>query len=98
VTRLFSVKATPAAALARLPDHRFAHIVCHGILEPRKHIRVFVQATRRGATSTARLLELQPQATYDVIAYLLNSSMTQLSMYLPHIPFVYHTPGSIWYT
>jgi len=36
VTRLFSVKATPTAVLARLPDHRFAHIVCHGILEPRK--------------------------------------------------------------
>ncbi len=36
VTRLFSVKATPAAVLARLPDHRFAHIVCHGTLEPGK--------------------------------------------------------------
>jgi CHAT domain-containing protein len=36
VTRLFSVKATPTAVLARLPDHQFAHIVCHGILEPRK--------------------------------------------------------------
>jgi hypothetical protein len=31
VTRLFSVKATPTAVLERLPDHRFAHIVCHGI-------------------------------------------------------------------
>jgi hypothetical protein len=46
----------------------------------------------------AILLELQLQATYDVIAYFLNSSMTQLYMYLLHIPFVYHTPGSIWYT
>jgi len=36
VTRLFSVEATPTAVLARLPDHRFAHIVCHGILEPGK--------------------------------------------------------------
>jgi len=36
VTTLFSVKATPTAVLARLPDHRFAHIVCHGILEPGK--------------------------------------------------------------
>ncbi len=36
VTRLFSVKATPTAVLARLNDHRFAHIVCHGILEPGK--------------------------------------------------------------
>jgi len=36
VTRLFSVKATPTTVLARLPDHRFAHIVCHGILEPGK--------------------------------------------------------------
>ena len=34
VTTLFSAKATPSAVLARLRDHRFAHIVCHGILEP----------------------------------------------------------------
>jgi len=33
VMRLFSVKATPTAVLAHLPDHQFAHIVCHGILE-----------------------------------------------------------------
>jgi len=36
VTRLFSVKATPTAVLSHLRDHRFAHIVCHGILEPGK--------------------------------------------------------------
>ena len=36
VTTLFSAKATPAAVLARLPDHSFAHIVSHGILEPGK--------------------------------------------------------------
>jgi CHAT domain-containing protein len=36
VTRLFSVKATPTAVLERLPNHRFAHIVCHGILESGK--------------------------------------------------------------
>jgi len=36
VTTLFSAKAKPTAALAHLRDHRFAHIVCHGILEPGK--------------------------------------------------------------
>jgi CHAT domain-containing protein len=36
VTTLFSVKATPKAMLARLKDHPFAHIVCHGILEAGK--------------------------------------------------------------
>jgi CHAT domain-containing protein len=36
VTTLFSAKATPTAVLARLRDHRFAHIVCHGNLEPGK--------------------------------------------------------------
>jgi CHAT domain-containing protein len=36
VTKLFDVKATPTAVLSRLPNHRFAHIVCHGILEPGK--------------------------------------------------------------
>ena len=36
VTTLFSAKATPTAVLKRLRDHPFAHIVCHGILEPGK--------------------------------------------------------------
>jgi CHAT domain-containing protein len=36
VTTLFSARATPTKVLARLRDHRFAHIICHGILEPRK--------------------------------------------------------------
>ena len=36
VTTLFSAKATPAAVIARLRDHSFTHIVCHGILEPGK--------------------------------------------------------------
>jgi CHAT domain-containing protein len=36
VTTLFSSKATPTAVLERLRDHPFAHIVSHGILEPRK--------------------------------------------------------------
>ena len=36
VTTLFSAKATPTTVLGQLCDHRFAHIVCHGILEPGK--------------------------------------------------------------
>ena len=36
VKTLFSATATPTAVLARLQDHRFAHIICHGILEPGK--------------------------------------------------------------
>ena len=36
VTTLFSSKATPAAVLASLRDHSFAHIVSHGKLEPGK--------------------------------------------------------------
>ena len=33
---LISARATPSAVLKRLQDHRFMHIVCHGILEPGK--------------------------------------------------------------
>jgi len=36
VTALFSAGATPTTVLGSLRDHRFAHIVCHGILEPGK--------------------------------------------------------------
>jgi len=36
VTTLIGATATPTAVLERLRDHQFAHIVCHGILEPGK--------------------------------------------------------------
>ena len=36
VTTLISAMATPTAVLKRLRDHKFAHIVCHGILEQGK--------------------------------------------------------------
>jgi CHAT domain-containing protein len=36
VATLFSARATPTSVLSRLRDHQFAHIVCHGILEPGK--------------------------------------------------------------
>ena len=36
VTTLISAMATPTTVLERLRDHRFAHIVCHGILEQGK--------------------------------------------------------------
>ena len=36
VTTLFLARAKPVAMLTNLQDHRFAHIVCHGILEPGK--------------------------------------------------------------
>ena len=36
VTTLFRKQATPDTVLARLRDHPFTHIVCHGILEPGK--------------------------------------------------------------
>jgi CHAT domain-containing protein len=36
VTTLIGATATPMAVLERLRDHQFAHIVCHGILEPGK--------------------------------------------------------------
>ncbi|KAI0003265.1 CHAT domain-containing protein [Russula compacta] len=36
VTTLISARATPSAVLERLRDHRFAHFVCHGILEAGK--------------------------------------------------------------
>ena len=36
VTTLISAKATPTTVLERLRDHRFIHIVCHGVLEPGK--------------------------------------------------------------
>jgi len=36
VTKLVAAAATPSAVLERIQDHRFVHIVCHGILEPGK--------------------------------------------------------------
>ena len=34
VTTLIGATATPSVVLERLRDHRFVHIVCHGLLEP----------------------------------------------------------------
>ena len=36
MTTLIAAAATPPAVLERIRDHRFTHIVCHGILEPGK--------------------------------------------------------------
>ena len=36
VTTLIEATATPSVVLERLRDHRFVHIVCHGLLEPGK--------------------------------------------------------------
>ena len=36
VKTLIETTATPSVVLERLRDHRFAHIVCHGLLEPGK--------------------------------------------------------------
>ena len=46
VTTLFSAKATPTAVLERLRDHPFAHIVCHGILEPGKPFETSFKLSR----------------------------------------------------
>ena len=35
-TTLIGASATPSVVLERLRDHRFVHIVCHGLLEPGK--------------------------------------------------------------
>jgi CHAT domain-containing protein len=35
-TTLIGATATPSSVLERLRDHRFIHIVCHGLLEPGK--------------------------------------------------------------
>jgi CHAT domain-containing protein len=40
VTTLYLTRATPTAVLSRLRHHQFAHIVCHGILEPGKPFEV----------------------------------------------------------
>ena len=36
VKTLISARATPSAVLEHLQDHRFVHIVCHGLLKPGK--------------------------------------------------------------
>jgi CHAT domain-containing protein len=36
VTTLLSANTSPSSVLARFRDHVFAHIVCHGMLEPGK--------------------------------------------------------------
>jgi CHAT domain-containing protein len=81
VTTLFSTKATPTAVLAGLRDHRFAHIVCHGILEPGKP---FETSFKLHGGERLQLLEIVraqlPDAEFAFLSACHTAELTQKSI------------------
>jgi len=81
VTRLFSVKATPTAVLARLKDHRFVHIVCHGILEPGKPFESSFKLHRGERLLLLDIVRSQlPDAEFAFLSACHTAEMTEESM------------------
>jgi CHAT domain-containing protein len=81
VTRLFSVKATPTAVLARLKDHRFVYIVCHGILEPGKPFESSFKLHRGERLLLLDIVQSQlPDAEFAFLSACHTAELTEESM------------------
>jgi CHAT domain-containing protein len=81
VTTLFSEKATPNAVLARLRDHPFAHIVCHGILAPEKPFETSFKLHRGKRLQLLDIVQSQlPNAEFAFLSACHTAELTDESM------------------
>jgi len=81
VTTLLSEKATPDAVLARLRDHPFAHIVCHGILEPGKPFETSFKLHRGKRLQLLDIVQSQlPDAEFAFLSACHTAELTDESM------------------
>ena len=81
VTTLISAKATPATVLERLRDHRFIHIVCHGILEPGKPFDASFKLYRDKRLSLLDIVRSRlPQAEFAFLSACHTAQLTDESI------------------
>ncbi|KAI9508831.1 CHAT domain-containing protein [Russula earlei] len=81
VTTLISATATPPAVLERLRDHRFAHIVCHGILEPGKPFDASFKLYRDKRLSLLDIVRSRlPDAEFAFLAACHTAELTDKSL------------------
>ena len=81
VMTLFSAKATPAAMLAHLRDHPFAHIVCHGVLEPGKPFEASFKLFRGNRLPLLDIVRSQlPDAEFAFLSACHTAELTEESI------------------
>ena len=81
VTTLFSAKATPTVVLSRLRDHRFMHIVCHGILEPGRPFEASFKLHRGERLQLLDIVRSQlPDAEFAFLSVCHTAELTEESL------------------
>jgi CHAT domain-containing protein len=79
-TTLIGATATPSAVLERLRDHRFVHIVCHGLLEPGKPFDSSFKLHRGKHLSLHDIVQSQlPSAEFAFLAACHTAELTDKS-------------------
>jgi CHAT domain-containing protein len=80
VKKLISTKATPTAVLRRLQDHRFVHIICHGILKPGKPFDSSFELYRGNLTLLDIMGSQLPNAEFAFLAACHTAELTDGSL------------------
>jgi tetratricopeptide (TPR) repeat protein len=81
VTTLISAEATPTTVLKGLRDHRFAHIACHGELEPGKPFDASFKLFGEGRLSLFDIVRSQlPDAEFAFLSACHTAELTEESI------------------
>jgi CHAT domain-containing protein len=81
VTTLISAMATPTAVLESLRDHRFAHIVCHGVLKPGKPFEASFKLYRDKCLSLFDIVQSRlPKAEFAFLSACHTAELTEESI------------------
>ena len=81
VTTLISALATPTTVLERLRDHRFIHIVCHGMLEPGKPFDASFKLYRNERLSLLDIVRSRlPEAEFAFLSACHTAELTEDSI------------------
>ena len=81
VTTLISAMATPTTVLERFRDHRFTHIICHGILEPGKPFNASFKLYRDKRLSLLDIVRSRlPEAEFAFLSACHTAELTDESL------------------
>ena len=81
VITLISATATPTVVLERLRNHRFAHIVCHGLLEPGKPFDASFKLYRNKRLSLLDIVRSRlPEAEFAFLSACHTAELTEESI------------------
>ena len=81
VATLSSASATPTAVLEHLRDHKFVHIICHGILEPGKPFDTSFQLYGGERLSLLNIVRSQlPEAEFAFLSACHTAELTEESI------------------